>query len=167
MAYFIFADFPVPGMMASVFAVSFIFTLTKLRRKLFSKEDPCHIHKTLGVYSMTHFVYRFSQVGATDMGFTSSWFSLATLAPHVLLSLSSFIFHIPKKRILEGSRIWPEYRMHHSVRTYHCGAISRCMSVGWCILDVANDASLSATAGIRNAFPLIHCIGLGREAVPR
>ena len=34
---------------------------------------------------------------------------------HLMLSLTSLIFRIPKVRIREGSRIWPEFRLHSIV----------------------------------------------------
>ena len=47
------------------------------------------------------------------MGFRSHpEYTVPTLVLHFLLTASSFIFHIPKQRIKDGTRIWPEYRMH-------------------------------------------------------
>ncbi len=79
---------------------------------LVTHEDPFHIHKMLGVASLVHFVYRFSQIGPSDMGFGDGPETAALLGMHALLSVSSLVFHIPRKRIREGSRIWPEYRLH-------------------------------------------------------
>ena len=53
---------------------------------------------------------------------------LLSLLPHALLSASSLIFRIPKRRIKEGSRIWPEYRLHSIVFAYRSVA---CMAVTW------------------------------------
>ena len=82
------------------------------KQKLFTTEDPIHLHKTLGILCLLSFTYRFSQVGA-DMGFASHpSFTIPTVILHLLLNLSSFQFRIPAKRIKEGTRIWPEYRLH-------------------------------------------------------
>lgn len=50
------------------------------------------------------------------MGFRSRprW-TVPTLLLHLALSLSSLEFRIPSQRIKEGSRIWPEYRLHSVV----------------------------------------------------
>lgn len=47
---------------------------------------------------------------------------------HAGLSVSSIIFHIPKVRIKEGSRIWPEFRLHSIV--FACRSLA-CMSIVW------------------------------------
>lgn len=107
------------GLGLCIFGCTFLHVpLSELRRKLFSSHDkPFNIHKTLGIYCLIHFFYRFAQAGASDMGFNGSWWSLASLVPHAMLSLSSLIFSIPKRRITEGSRIWPEFRLHNIVRS--------------------------------------------------
>lgn len=51
-------------------------------------------------------------------------------AVHAILSPSSLIFRIPVPRICEGSRIWPEYRLHSIVFAYRSIA---------CMLLVAAD----------------------------
>ena len=53
---------------------------------------------------------------------------LLSLLPHALLSASSLIFRIPKRRIKEGSRIWPEYRLHSITFAYRSLA---CMALTW------------------------------------
>lgn len=86
------------------------------KKQLVTKEDPGHIHKTLGVLCLASFVVRYAMVGPTDMGFLSHpEFTLPTVLLHFLLTASSFTFKIPKKRISDGHRIWPEYRMHAMV----------------------------------------------------
>ena len=86
--------------------------LTHARKTLFTREDTFNIHKMFGFPCLVHFIYRFTQVGPTDMGFGANRFSLACIAMHIMLSSTSLIFKIPTKRIKEGSRIWPEYRLH-------------------------------------------------------
>ena len=77
------------------------------------------MHKLLGLSCLVHFFYRFAQFlhGAVDMGFDASTdgATLGCLLVHTALSCSSLIFQLPTKRIKEGSRIWPEYRLHSIV----------------------------------------------------
>jgi len=49
------------------------------------------------------------------MNFTTGPLTLLSVALHLVLSVSSLIFHIPIKRIVGGYRIWPEYRLHSIV----------------------------------------------------
>lgn len=52
-------------------------------------------------------------MGPTDMGFQRyPSLTLPTIILHWSLTISSFIFHIPARRIKTGDRIWPEYRLH-------------------------------------------------------
>lgn len=93
-------------------------TRSKIIKGLFTKEDPANIHKTFGVFALGHFIYRFRHVGPSDMNFGVSNMTLFCFAMHATLSASSLIFKIPIKRIAEGSRIWPEYRLHSIVFAY-------------------------------------------------
>lgn len=83
--------------------------LSRVRTKLFTKEDPIGIHKYCGMFVLLHFAYRFFQSIFGDpaagmgnhMGKGSSFLSLACVIPHAVLSLSSLIFHtVPKERIV-------------------------------------------------------------------
>lgn len=97
-------------------------------RTLFTKEDHFNVHKTFGIFCLLHFVYRFRFAGAADMNLSSSMATAGCLTVHALLSASSLIFKIPTKRITEGSRIWPEYRLHSICFAYRSLA---CMLVVW------------------------------------
>ena len=97
-------------------------------QRLVTKEDPLHVHKTLGILCLTHFAFRFAKFGHGDMGFDPSIASAMCLLLHALLSCSSLAFRIPEKRIMEGSRIWPEFRLHSIV--FACRHIA-CMLVTW------------------------------------
>ena len=95
---------------------------------LITKEDSLHHHKILGTLCFGSILFRFASVfnasdaslsariNASDMGFLShpqlSWL---TLALHAALPISSFQFRIPTRRIKDGGRIWPEYRLHAAV----------------------------------------------------
>ena len=110
-------------------------TLGNIKQKLFTREDKPHrvfgVHKILGLGCLLHFVYRFAVVATAfrpDMGFTATWDTVVLLGMHALLSSSSLIFRIPRKRIVEGSRIWPEYRLHSIIFAYRSLA---CMALVW------------------------------------
>ncbi|GAX27299.1 hypothetical protein FisN_23Lh132 [Fistulifera solaris] len=91
--------------------------LQKWRRELITKDDPVHLHKTLGFLCLISYIWRLSQWGPErDMGFaTHPQFTLPTIFLHLLLNLSSFEFQLPPRRIDSGYRIWPEYRAHSLV----------------------------------------------------
>ena len=92
------------------------------RAKLFTKEDPIGIHKYAGVFVLLHYVFRFGQLyfGDVSAGFGSrngkgaSLVAPLCLIPHVLLSLSSLIFHtVPRERVVGKPMIWAEFRVHN------------------------------------------------------
>jgi len=80
--------------------------LQNLKTQMITKEDPFHVHKTLGVACLASFVWRFSMMGDADMGFALyPSYTLPTLLLHFSLNASSFFFTIPAKRIKTGDRI--------------------------------------------------------------
>jgi hypothetical protein len=90
--------------------------LAYAKKQLITKEDPYHVHKILGILCLISFVFRFYNVGESDMGFDLyPHLTIPTMLLHFSLNLSSFLFRIPKKRITHGGRIWPEYRIHSLV----------------------------------------------------
>ena len=70
-------------------------------KKLKTREDPYHIHKTLGILSLCSFFYRYGvQYPATgNLGFSGDWLDWLTMTIHTALALSSILFRVPKKRI--------------------------------------------------------------------
>ena len=90
---------------------------------LFTKEDPLHLHKLLGLLCLLHFLGRFfvSPFGSWRVPFDPFGFGVAAievpflLALHAALSFASLVFHLPARRIKEGTRIWPEFRLHSIV----------------------------------------------------
>ncbi|CAB9531486.1 unknown protein [Seminavis robusta] len=81
-----------------------------------------HIHKILGVCCLVSFAYRYAHLGAADGNFGPNFGTLCFIVLHWSIHASSFIFDIPKKRIREGYRIWPEYRTnewHSSKLSFH------------------------------------------------
>jgi hypothetical protein len=86
------------------------------KQQLITKEDPLNIHKTLGILCLCSFIWRYAHVGNSDMGFISHpQYTIPTVLLHFLLTATAFSFKIPNRRIKDGTRIWPEYRMHAMV----------------------------------------------------
>jgi len=85
------------------------------------------VHKVMGFACLLHFLLRVGFL-LDDMRFDDSLLTPACIAMHATLSLSSLIFHIPRVRIKEGSRIWPEFRLHSIV--FACRSLA-CMLVVW------------------------------------
>ncbi|CAE7239971.1 cyb5r2 [Symbiodinium pilosum] len=85
--------------------------------RLFTKEDNYNIHKTLGIFILCHTFYRIYT--ACDMqldgGFTSEVSSLALCWVSMLLQVSSFLFEVPRARLLGSPMIWQEWRAHNLV----------------------------------------------------
>lgn len=91
-------------------------------QKLFTKEDPIGVHKSLGIFSLLHFAFRYTQMLfgdpsaglGTRLGKGPSIAAALCLVPHALLSLSSLIFHtVPRERVVGKPMIWSEYRIHN------------------------------------------------------
>jgi len=90
--------------------------------KLVTAEDRFHIHKTLGILTTIHFIYRAYTAAVSpthQMGFQPGdpWM-LAGLLCHVALSGTSLIFHIPTNRVRLAPMIWPEFRIHSILFAY-------------------------------------------------
>lgn len=84
-------------------------------KKLISKEDPLFIHKSLGLFALFSFTYRYAYVLPTTgtLGFDGHWFDHLTMVLHMLLAVSSLIFDVMRHRILsKPTIIWQEYRLH-------------------------------------------------------
>jgi hypothetical protein len=92
-------------------------TLTAWKRALFTREDPFHCHKVLGILVLLSYLWRFT-LFFDDMAFRShpKW-TVPTIALHWMLTASSFQFKIPQRRIRDGGRIWPQYRWHALIFT--------------------------------------------------
>lgn len=78
--------------------------------KLFTRDDPWVLHKTLGFACLGHFVLRLTQ--APDLGFRRDAETIFWILMHAALSWSSLIFKIPTKRIAGKPMIYPEFRLH-------------------------------------------------------
>jgi len=102
-------------------------------KKLATREDPQHIHKTLGILSVCSFIYRYGYVyntqgnlGFDGMGQDKKMVMLdwATMIVHTTLALSSILFRVPGFRIPDKPMvIYEEYRQHAMVFTTRCFAV--------------------------------------------
>ncbi|CAJ1355435.1 unnamed protein product [Effrenium voratum] len=90
---------------------------TTLLGRLFTKEDGYNIHKVLGISVLTSVLYRV--YCCLDMqwdgGFSSSIFSLGLCWLCMLLQSTSYLFEVPKARLLGSPMIWQEWRGHNFI----------------------------------------------------
>lgn len=80
-------------------------------KKLFTHEDPYFIHKGLGFLCLLNYVAQFYMYFAHGTYYLNAY----TIAPHILLHCSSFIFKVLAKRPTESLLnmfIWEELRIH-------------------------------------------------------
>jgi hypothetical protein len=81
--------------------------------RLFTNEDPVHVHKTLGACALAHFAYRFGSLATRGtMRLDDSVWDVALVVCHAALSLSSLIFRLPARRHEQMPMIYPEFRAH-------------------------------------------------------
>lgn len=96
-------------------------------RKLFTHEDKFFIHKTLGIACLTHFFYRlvlcrFTTSHLSEIFSYNIW-TMILCGMHIVLSGSSFLFHVPRERVNGSPQIWMEFRGHSflfALRSYLC-----------------------------------------------
>lgn len=118
--------------------------------KLYTHEDTYNIHKILGVFCFSHFIYRFFLKVMYDTMFlqTNKTTSLCVCA-HAVLSASSFIFHIPKRKVASRVVIWEETRVHSLIFTMRSIVVMLLIALykntGWEILLCARGAVVVAT----------------------
>lgn len=89
-------------------------------KKLVTKEDPIYLHKILGLFAISSFIYRYGYCywNYGNLGFEGSWYDHLTMALHLALSCSSIIFEVLQRRIVKKPLIiWHEYRLHAMVFT--------------------------------------------------
>jgi hypothetical protein len=146
--------------------------------QLITPEDRFHIHKTLGLLVAVSTIFRLSLLFVSrirsiisgndddndgDMGFRShpEW-TIPTVILHAALTLTSFQFQLPARRIKSGYRIWPEYRLHSLVflfRSLVAILLSHFCLVSWS----AAAASRGTTGGDggRPAYEDVECYYYG------
>jgi hypothetical protein len=83
--------------------------------KLVTKEDPTYVHKLFGLISLLNYAYRYYLLIVYGSMFLNTKFDLGLIALHGCLSVSSLIFHIPRKRHNKMPMIYPEFRLHSIV----------------------------------------------------
>lgn len=109
--------------------------------KLITDHDPYHLHKTLGVLVLLHFIYRigltlirgfvFCTVHSAQEGLCTDQqvhFDAAGVILHGLLSWSSLLLPLPQKRNFSSPMIWTEFRFH-SITFATRGVISSVVSI--------------------------------------
>jgi hypothetical protein len=80
--------------------------------KLLTKEDPFHVHKFLGVVCLLNYGYRYYlliRYGSMNLNNNNA---ALLVGYHMILSVSSLVFHIPSIRNTISPMIYPEYRLH-------------------------------------------------------
>ena len=81
--------------------------------KLVTREDPNFIHKVLGVSCLINFIYQFSHLFLYGkMNLINNPYTPLLITLHGLLSVSSFIFHVPLNRHKGLPMIYKEFRLH-------------------------------------------------------
>lgn len=86
--------------------------------KLVTREDPYHIHKTIGAVSLGHFAYRYYQLIRYNSMNIHNNFDMFLLFVNLLLQSSSFQFIIPQTRNKRSPMIYPEFRLHNLLFSY-------------------------------------------------
>eukprot|EP00659_Diplonema_papillatum_P007248 gene7248-11166_t len=84
---------------------------------LFTNHDPYHIHKTIGLLCLLHYLYRFLLffVYGQAFGRDGLWVEVACVTLHAVLSLSSLLLPLPQGRNHAAPMIWAEFRLHSIV----------------------------------------------------
>lgn len=86
--------------------------------KLYTHEDVYNIHKMIGVFCLLHFIYRlYSRAIYNTMFLHTNTITFLCVCAHTLLSMSSFIFSIPKRKVASRVVIWEETRVHSLIFT--------------------------------------------------
>ena len=90
--------------------------------RLVTKEDPYHVHKTLGIACFLHYLYQFSRYTLGYPILTSPFTVVFAICLHLSLNLSSFIFRVPKLRFTKPI-IWNEFRAHNLLFVFRSCAV--------------------------------------------
>lgn len=83
--------------------------------RLLTHHDPYHVHKTLGLASLLHFLFRcvcFCRLGTAFPSTEPVWLASLGVLMHGVLSWSSLLLPLPTKRNYSSPMIWPEFRLH-------------------------------------------------------
>jgi len=104
---------------------------------LFTHHDNYNLHKILGFLCLSHYFIRFYWLimyGTMYLQYNSIY-TWATPICHLFLSLSSFIFHVPKTRFDSKIIIWKELQLHNIIFTSR-SAISM---LYWLIFNITDN----------------------------
>ena len=78
-----------------------------------------HLHKISGALVLFNFIYRsWNWYTTGTLGFDSSYSTLFWIFAHMFLHVTSFEFHLSKKRNMTYNIIWPEMRWHSMIFAY-------------------------------------------------
>lgn len=83
--------------------------------KLITNHDPFHIHKILGLFVLTNYIYRYFLLLKYGSAFPQDESPLRAsmcVFAHGLLSWSSLLLPLPEKRNFRSPMIWKEFRLH-------------------------------------------------------
>jgi hypothetical protein len=94
----------------------FILRISKLNTH--EDYDYFHLHKILGILTLFHYFYRYYLLFFTGSFQINTKYDLNLLLLHGLLSSSSMIFNISRKRNMSSPMIYPEFRLHSIIFAY-------------------------------------------------
>jgi hypothetical protein len=88
--------------------------------KLNTREDHFNLHKIFGSITLLHLIIRCSfwiidgymHLDNINANSHYKWLTPISLIPHIFLSLSSLLFHLPENRNYSYATIYPEFRLH-------------------------------------------------------
>jgi hypothetical protein len=82
---------------------------------LFTRHDPFHVHKVLGLLALLNFVLRIYyavRYRNSFPAFEPKAVACASVVVHGLLPVASLALPLPAKRNFSNPMIWPEFRLH-------------------------------------------------------
>lgn len=105
-----------------------------MQQLLFTHHDKYHLHKTLGFFCLFHYFVRIFWliIYGTMFFHYDSLYTWATPICHLFLSVSSFIFHVPKNRFDSKIIIWKELQLHNIIFTSR----SAILMLYWLIFNI-------------------------------
>ena len=87
---------------------------------LVTRHDPFHVHKTLGLLVLLHFIYRYALLFSCGTAFPATESLSAQTAGvllHGVLTWSSLLLRLPAKRNFASPMIWPVFLPRFCLRT--------------------------------------------------
>lgn len=103
---------------------------------LFTIHDKYHLHKSIGFLCLFHYFIRiyWLMIYGTMFLHYNSVYTFITPIIHLILSMSSFIFHVPKTRFDSKIIIWKELQLHNIVFTSR----SSILILYWIIFNITD-----------------------------